>query len=175
MQVYRNPLGILESWKGGHTRSLRCLCTSRASAWWGGSSSSLDFFNMDIPGAQMTSIFEGQPPKTRPFPIKTRVIWVPGIYIYIYIFWFDDIYYISKGVKFHPPGLFLVTFLGGSNFTPLKDSDIHVDTENKGLETMAIWVRFQGCTHWPPEVGILWYSKKQKPHMQWEISCARNL
>ena len=26
----------------------------------------------------MTSIFEGQPPKTRPFPIKTRVIWVPG-------------------------------------------------------------------------------------------------
>ena len=28
----------------------------------------------------MTSIFEGQPPKTRPFPIKTRVIWVPGIY-----------------------------------------------------------------------------------------------
>ena len=30
----------------------------------------------------MTSIFEGHPPKTRPFPIKTRVIWVPGIYIY---------------------------------------------------------------------------------------------
>ena len=28
----------------------------------------------------MTSIFEGQPPKTRPFPIKTRVIWVQGIY-----------------------------------------------------------------------------------------------
>ena len=36
----------------------------------------------------MTSIFEGQPPKTRPFPIKTRVIWVLGmsIYIYLYIF-----------------------------------------------------------------------------------------
>ena len=34
-----------------------------------------------IPGTQMTSIFEGQPPKTRPFPIKTRVIWVPGTYI----------------------------------------------------------------------------------------------
>ena len=28
----------------------------------------------------MTSIFEGQPPKTSPFPTKTRVIWVPGIY-----------------------------------------------------------------------------------------------
>ena len=47
-----------------------------------------------IPGTQMTSIFEGQPPKTRPFPIKTRVIWVPGIYIYVDIvffhFWFFD-------------------------------------------------------------------------------------
>ena len=28
----------------------------------------------------MTSIFEGQPSKTRPFPIETEVIWVPGIY-----------------------------------------------------------------------------------------------
>ena len=36
-----------------------------------------------IPGTQMTSMFEGQPPKTRPFPIKTRVIWVPGIIIII--------------------------------------------------------------------------------------------
>ena len=27
-----------------------------------------------LPGTQMTSIFEGQPSKTRPFPIKTRVI-----------------------------------------------------------------------------------------------------
>ncbi len=30
---------------------------------------------------EMTSIFEGQPPKTRPFPIKTRVIWVLGTWI----------------------------------------------------------------------------------------------
>ena len=29
----------------------------------------------------MSSIFEGRPPKTRPFAIKTRVIWVPGIYM----------------------------------------------------------------------------------------------
>ena len=28
---------------------------------------------------KLTSVFEGQPPKRRPFPIKTRVIWVPGI------------------------------------------------------------------------------------------------
>ena len=27
-----------------------------------------------IPGTQMTSIFEGQPPKTRPFPIKTKIM-----------------------------------------------------------------------------------------------------
>ena len=31
----------------------------------------------------LTSIFEGQPPKTRPFPIKTRVIWVLGLYMYL--------------------------------------------------------------------------------------------
>ena len=33
-----------------------------------------------IPGTQMTSIFEGQPLKTRPFRTKRKVIWVPGIY-----------------------------------------------------------------------------------------------
>ena len=33
---------------------------------------------MCIPRTQTTPIFEGQPPKTRPFPIKTGVIWVPG-------------------------------------------------------------------------------------------------
>ena len=41
---------------------------------------------MYIPRTQMASIFEGQPLKTRPFPIKTRVIWVLGIYIYIHIY-----------------------------------------------------------------------------------------
>ena len=30
----------------------------------------------------MTSIFEGQPPKTRSFPTKTRVIWVPGTFFF---------------------------------------------------------------------------------------------
>ena len=34
------------------------------------------------PRTQLTLIFEGQPPKTRPFPIKTRVIWVLGIYFF---------------------------------------------------------------------------------------------
>ena len=34
---------------------------------------------LNIPGTQMTSIFEGQPSKTRTFPTETRVIWVPGM------------------------------------------------------------------------------------------------
>ena len=34
----------------------------------------------------MTSMFEGQPPKTMPFATQTRVIWVAGIYIYIHIY-----------------------------------------------------------------------------------------
>ena len=37
------------------------------------------FHYIYLPGTPMTSIFEGQPPKTRSFPTKTRVIWVPGI------------------------------------------------------------------------------------------------
>ena len=39
-----------------------------------------------IPGTQRTSVFEAQPAKTMPFPIKTRVIWVPGMHICIYIY-----------------------------------------------------------------------------------------
>ena len=34
------------------------------------------------PGTCLSSIFGFQPSKTRPFPIKTRVIWVPGIHIH---------------------------------------------------------------------------------------------
>ena len=35
-----------------------------------------------MPRTQLTSICEGQPPKIRPFPIKTRgPIWVLGVYI----------------------------------------------------------------------------------------------
>ena len=34
-----------------------------------------------IPRTQLTSIFQGQPSKTRPFSIKTRVTWVLSIYI----------------------------------------------------------------------------------------------
>ena len=38
---------------------------------------------MGIPGTCLEpSILVVEPSKTRSFPIKTRVIWVPGIYIY---------------------------------------------------------------------------------------------
>ena len=37
-----------------------------------------------LPRAQVTSILEGQPPKTTPFPTKRRVMWVPGNIWYIY-------------------------------------------------------------------------------------------
>ena len=54
-----------------------------------------------IPRTQLTSIFEGQLSKTRPFSIKTRgPIWVLGIYIYIYqmLVW--------KDTRFPPSDLF---------------------------------------------------------------------
>lgn len=41
-------------------------------------------YHLSIPGTVMTSIFEGQSPKTKPFPTKTKVVWVPGI-LYIII------------------------------------------------------------------------------------------
>ncbi len=52
-----------------------------------------------IPRTQITSIFEGQAPKTRPFPIKTRVIWVPGIYIYIHMYIDNYIYPIDRMIE----------------------------------------------------------------------------
>ena len=36
-----------------------------------------------ILGTYLSSIFLLQPSKTRPFQIKTRVTWAPGIYIYM--------------------------------------------------------------------------------------------
>ena len=37
-----------------------------------------------------------KPSKTRPFPIKARVIWVPGVYIYIYkMCWMDSSFHCS--------------------------------------------------------------------------------
>ena len=51
----------------------------------------------------MTSIFEGQPTKKKPFPSKTRVIWVLGaqyvfiylfIYLFTYLFTFTYLYYL---------------------------------------------------------------------------------
>ena len=46
-----------------------------------------------IPGTCLSSILVVEPFKTRSFPIKTRVIWVPG-YIYIYKYHHDIYIYI---------------------------------------------------------------------------------
>ena len=35
-----------------------------------------------IPGTCLSSILGFEPSKRRPFPFKTRFIWVPGIFIY---------------------------------------------------------------------------------------------
>ena len=43
-----------------------------------------DFGNPFVPGTCLSSILVVETSKTRSFPIKTRVIWVPGIYIYNY-------------------------------------------------------------------------------------------
>ena len=55
---------------------------------------------ISIPTPQMTSTFEGQPestPKTMPFPIKTRVIWVLDIYIYLQFMYHDsDVVFICS-------------------------------------------------------------------------------
>ena len=46
----------------------------------------LCFFKVNIPRTYLSSILGLQPSKRRPFPIKTRVMWAPDIYIYIYIY-----------------------------------------------------------------------------------------
>ena len=57
----------------------------------------------------MTSIFEGQPPKTMPFPIKTRVIWVPGIYRWWFQVLFIFIPKIGEDFQFD----YIICFKGG--------------------------------------------------------------
>ena len=65
-----------------------------------------------MPGTQMTSIFEGQPPKTRPFPIKTRVIWVPGVYMEESL---HVLYICNFGVCYGELFIGTTDILGGNN------------------------------------------------------------
>ena len=60
-------------------------CFSKGIPLISGKSRWVKYYNLAryIPRTQLTSIFEGQPSKTRPFPFKTRVSWVPGIYTWI--------------------------------------------------------------------------------------------
>ena len=58
-----------------------------------------------IPGTPLTSIFEGQPLKARPFPTKTRVIWVLGMYphySHTYVFSLNSCFDFSVGMVARP-------------------------------------------------------------------------
>ena len=72
---------------------------------------------------QMTSIIEGKPLKTRPFPTKTRVIWVPGIRILFAHIFFTQIFpaFWNTPAKF-PRGEFLGRTLHTERFSELSTS-----------------------------------------------------
>ena len=63
---------------------------------------SSDWCLICMPRTQLTSIFEGQPSKTRPFSIKTGVIWLLGVCVYIYIYMY--IMYIPHFWMLFPSG-----------------------------------------------------------------------
>ena len=60
----------------------------------------------------MTSILDHQPLKIWPFPIKTEVSWVPGIYIYIYPR--HDPWDCQSGLPIRPGVVDWGSFWGGS-------------------------------------------------------------
>ena len=52
-----------------------------------------------VPGTCLSSILGLEPSKRRPFPIKTGVIWVPGISIYIHLYIYIYILYMTHNLK----------------------------------------------------------------------------
>ena len=68
----------------------------------------------------MASIFEGQPLKTRPFPIKTMVIWVLGKYIYLF------------RIHFLPRSVFV-----SSSLAPSQAHEAHADMSTTGAGLLA--------------------------------------
>ena len=62
-----------------------------------------------IPGTCLSSILGFEPSKRRPFPFKTRVIWVPGYYILvrlILIWWFQRFFIFTPILAKNDPILF---------------------------------------------------------------------
>ena len=83
---------------GANALNLHVLCTAVC-----GGHFVFIFFILFVPGAPMTSIFEGQPLKTRSFPFKTRVIWVTGsfdFHLSIFIFVLSTTVCLSSLGKF---------------------------------------------------------------------------
>ena len=61
-----------------------------------------------------------EPSKTRPFSIKTRAIWVPGIYIYNYIYIYS--FFLSFSVGYHNP-----VNLGDCSENFLQEAQVAID------------------------------------------------
>ena len=72
LAIYRGYFTLLTS-----SRGPPCTTSCEPESWQHPKCVS-DIGSMYIPGTYLSSIFGLQPSKTRPFPIKTRVIWVPG-------------------------------------------------------------------------------------------------
>ena len=105
----------------------------------------------------MASFFEGHPLKTRPFPIKTRVILVLGIYVYIYIYmyvWMKKYIYIYT--------LYFIMYTYTSLFTVH-----HIDLQPKGSIFLFGKTR---CLF--TETGCRWRCETRRPRFATQSSDA---
>ena len=67
--------------------------------WWRFNKNPELYSHVSIPGTCLSSIFGFEPSKRRPFPFKTRVIWVPGMYICLPQWQVIKLRYSSVGTK----------------------------------------------------------------------------
>ena len=66
--------------KDGCKRCFRVVIGDWVEAW--------NLYLLYVPGTCLSSILGFEPSKRRPFPFKTKVSWVPGMYIFMYIYIF---------------------------------------------------------------------------------------
>ena len=125
--------------------------TSQANIWYSSTFKGMlnvHPFIQTIMATRMISMFEGQPPKTRPFPIKTVVIWVLGIlWIYIYIDTLEVQDQINNGL----------------------DWIVYVLTIPDPTNGQAVWSPWTSWVYmFPPTslamVIITWATKKKQPY-----------
>ena len=88
----------------------------------------------------MTFIFAGQPSKRRPFPIKTRVIWVSGIYIYrkiryLYIISIAQSQKINKYIY-----IYIISFLVSGYSWMYPDPNVPRHRKSQNISPYITWV-----------------------------------